>query len=185
MLPYDHSRVVLNELANATGSDYINASTIVSGTASAHCYDDSVQHCPLLSGTHVTHQPGHQHRVLRHGIDLFPTMAAALSLTFGRGGALFGNLVFISYLIDINCVLPIALFAAMLFGRYPRQFDNASVEPSPVSFEGRGACLSAVTPRDLSDPHCNRARRYRYRSMLPWNRVPMSFEVPRNSRLCA
>lgn len=30
VLPYDHSRVVLNELANATGSDYINASTIVS-----------------------------------------------------------------------------------------------------------------------------------------------------------
>ncbi|XP_052130720.1 receptor-type tyrosine-protein phosphatase N2 isoform X3 [Frankliniella occidentalis] len=28
VLPYDHSRVVLNELANATGSDYINASTI-------------------------------------------------------------------------------------------------------------------------------------------------------------
>ncbi|KAJ1520729.1 hypothetical protein ONE63_003824 [Megalurothrips usitatus] len=51
-------------------------------------------------------------------VDLFPTnlrvMAAALSLTFGRGGALFGNLIF-SYLIDINCVLPIALFAAMLF----------------------------------------------------------------------
>lgn len=51
-------------------------------------------------------------------VDLFPTnlrvMAAALSLTFGRGGALFGNLVF-SYLIDIACVLPIALFAAMLF----------------------------------------------------------------------
>ncbi|KAK3907449.1 Synaptic vesicle glycoprotein 2B [Frankliniella fusca] len=53
-------------------------------------------------------------------VDLFPTnlrvMAAALSLTFGRGGALFGNLVF-SYLIDINCVLPIALFAALLFGK--------------------------------------------------------------------
>ena len=53
-------------------------------------------------------------------VDLFPTnlrvMAAALSLTFGRGGALFGNLIF-SYLIDINCILPIALFAAMLFGK--------------------------------------------------------------------
>lgn len=29
-LPYDHSRVVLNHLANAEGLDYINASTIVS-----------------------------------------------------------------------------------------------------------------------------------------------------------
>lgn len=29
-LPYDHARVVLNELANLSGSDYINASTIVS-----------------------------------------------------------------------------------------------------------------------------------------------------------
>ncbi|KAK6631075.1 hypothetical protein RUM43_014171 [Polyplax serrata] len=28
VLPYDHARVVLNELANVTGSDYINASTI-------------------------------------------------------------------------------------------------------------------------------------------------------------
>lgn len=30
-LPFDHSRVVLNYLANAEGLDYINASTIVSG----------------------------------------------------------------------------------------------------------------------------------------------------------
>lgn len=29
-LPYDHSRIVLNELTNANNSDYINASTIVS-----------------------------------------------------------------------------------------------------------------------------------------------------------
>lgn len=29
-LPYDHSRVVLNDLANPNNSDYINASTIVS-----------------------------------------------------------------------------------------------------------------------------------------------------------
>lgn len=28
-LPYDHSRVVLNHLANAEGLDYVNASTIV------------------------------------------------------------------------------------------------------------------------------------------------------------
>lgn len=28
VLPYDHARVVLNELSNATGSDYINASSI-------------------------------------------------------------------------------------------------------------------------------------------------------------
>lgn len=30
ILPYDHARVVLNELANASSSDYINASSIVS-----------------------------------------------------------------------------------------------------------------------------------------------------------
>ncbi|CAH1099667.1 unnamed protein product [Psylliodes chrysocephalus] len=50
-------------------------------------------------------------------VDLFPTnlrvMAAALSLTFGRGGALLGNLLF-GFLIDLNCVIPIVLFASML-----------------------------------------------------------------------
>ncbi|XP_056642432.1 synaptic vesicle glycoprotein 2B-like [Diorhabda sublineata] len=50
-------------------------------------------------------------------VDLFPTnlrvMAAALSLTFGRGGALIGNLIF-GFLIDLNCVVPIVLFASML-----------------------------------------------------------------------
>lgn len=30
VLPYDHSRVTLNTLSNHLGSDYINASTIVS-----------------------------------------------------------------------------------------------------------------------------------------------------------
>ncbi|XP_065169374.1 synaptic vesicle glycoprotein 2C-like isoform X2 [Atheta coriaria] len=52
-------------------------------------------------------------------VDLFPTqlrvMAAALSLTFGRAGALIGNLVF-GFLIDLHCVVPIALFAFMLVG---------------------------------------------------------------------
>ncbi|XP_045494468.1 synaptic vesicle glycoprotein 2C-like isoform X1 [Colias croceus] len=51
-------------------------------------------------------------------VDLFPTnlrvMAAALSLTAGRGGGLIGNLSF-GYLIDINCVIPIVVFAAFLF----------------------------------------------------------------------
>ncbi|CAD7077853.1 unnamed protein product [Hermetia illucens] len=51
-------------------------------------------------------------------VDLFPTnlrvMAAALSLTFGRGGALLGNLIF-GFLIDLNCVVPVVLFSAMLF----------------------------------------------------------------------
>uniref|UniRef100_A0A1Y1KR70 Major facilitator superfamily (MFS) profile domain-containing protein n=1 Tax=Photinus pyralis TaxID=7054 RepID=A0A1Y1KR70_PHOPY len=50
-------------------------------------------------------------------VDLFPTnlrvMAAALSLTFGRGGALIGNLIF-GFLIDLNCIVPIALFSIML-----------------------------------------------------------------------
>lgn len=51
-------------------------------------------------------------------VDLFPTnlrvMAAALSLTAGRGGGLIGNLSF-GYLIDINCVIPIVVFAGFLF----------------------------------------------------------------------
>ncbi|CAO1409152.1 unnamed protein product [Diamesa hyperborea] len=51
-------------------------------------------------------------------VDLFPTnlrvMAAALSLTFGRFGALLGNLMF-GFLIDLNCVIPIVIFSAMLF----------------------------------------------------------------------
>ncbi|XP_058826222.1 synaptic vesicle glycoprotein 2B-like isoform X2 [Topomyia yanbarensis] len=51
-------------------------------------------------------------------VDLFPTnlrvMAAALSLTFGRGGALVGNLLF-GYLIDLNCIVPIVTFSVMLF----------------------------------------------------------------------
>lgn len=41
-------------------------------------------------------------------------MAAALSLTAGRGGGLIGNLSF-GYLIDINCVIPIVVFSAFLF----------------------------------------------------------------------
>ncbi|XP_012284239.1 synaptic vesicle glycoprotein 2C isoform X2 [Orussus abietinus] len=51
-------------------------------------------------------------------VDMFPTnlrvMAAALSLTMGRLGALVGNLVF-GYLIDLACVVPIVLFSAFLF----------------------------------------------------------------------
>jgi len=49
-------------------------------------------------------------------------MAAALSLTMGRLGALIGNLVF-GYLIDLACVIPIILFAAFLFGKiFPVKF---------------------------------------------------------------
>ncbi|GJQ74263.1 hypothetical protein Trydic_g19164 [Trypoxylus dichotomus] len=52
-------------------------------------------------------------------VDLFPTnlrvMAAALSLTFGRGGALLGNLLF-GMLIDEVCVVPIVLFGGLLVG---------------------------------------------------------------------
>lgn len=54
-------------------------------------------------------------------VDMFPTnlrvMAAALALTFGRGGALMGNLLF-GFLIDLNCVVPIVVFGAMLFGEF-------------------------------------------------------------------
>ncbi|XP_022909422.1 synaptic vesicle glycoprotein 2B-like [Onthophagus taurus] len=52
-------------------------------------------------------------------VDLFPTnlrvMAAALSLTFGRLGALLGNVLF-GYLIDLECVVPIVLFGSLLVG---------------------------------------------------------------------
>lgn len=47
----------------------------------------------------------------------FRVMAAALSLTFGRGGALLGNLLF-GFLIDLNCVVPVVLFSVMLFSKY-------------------------------------------------------------------
>ncbi|XP_022188783.1 synaptic vesicle glycoprotein 2B isoform X2 [Nilaparvata lugens] len=51
-------------------------------------------------------------------VDLFPTnlrvMACALAMTFGRGGALFGNLIF-GFLIDLNCLVPVVLFASFLY----------------------------------------------------------------------
>lgn len=47
---------------------------------------------------------------------IFRVMAAALSLTCGRGGALMGNLLF-GFLIDLNCVVPVVLFSLMLFGK--------------------------------------------------------------------
>lgn len=49
-------------------------------------------------------------------IIIYRVMAAALSLTFGRGGALIGNLIF-GFLIDLNCVIPIVLFSTMLFSK--------------------------------------------------------------------
>lgn len=50
-------------------------------------------------------------------MHVFRVMAAALSLTMGRLGALVGNLVF-GYLIDLACAVPIILFAAFLFSEY-------------------------------------------------------------------
>lgn len=44
-------------------------------------------------------------------------MAAALSLTFGRGGALLGNLLF-GMLIDQVCIVPIVLFGGLLVGKF-------------------------------------------------------------------
>lgn len=52
----------------------------------------------------------------------YRVMAAALSLTFGRGGALLGNLLF-GFLIDLNCVIPIVLFSLMLFGKQLIKFQ--------------------------------------------------------------
>ncbi|EDW33900.1 GL21881 [Drosophila persimilis] len=48
---------------------------------------------------------------------LASVMAAAMSMTFGRGGALLGNLIF-GLLIDLNCIIPIIIFSGMLFGKY-------------------------------------------------------------------
>jgi MFS transporter, VNT family, synaptic vesicle glycoprotein 2 len=53
-------------------------------------------------------------------------MAAALSLTFGRGGALMGNLLF-GFLIDLNCVVPIVVFAVMLLSEYQCYFLHKPV----------------------------------------------------------
>lgn len=41
ILPYDHSRVILNDLSNCSKSDYINANTIVSLTYSHICFSPS------------------------------------------------------------------------------------------------------------------------------------------------
>jgi len=57
-----------------------------------------------------------QDSLIRYHITHYRVMAAALSLTMGRLGALIGNLVF-GYLIDLACVIPIILFAAFLFGK--------------------------------------------------------------------
>lgn len=54
-------------------------------------------------------------------------MAAALSLTAGRGGGLIGNLVF-GYLVDLNCVVPIVLFAAMLFSECKIRLLNSIIK---------------------------------------------------------
>lgn len=47
-LPYDHSRVVLNDLANANNSDYINASTIVSNSCDIIFYSVISSLSPIL-----------------------------------------------------------------------------------------------------------------------------------------
>lgn len=62
-------------------------------------------------------------------------MAAALSLTMGRLGALVGNLVF-GYLIDLACVVPIILFAAFLFGKkfFPFKFQSETRSESGQNF---------------------------------------------------
>lgn len=48
VLPYDHSRVILNDLSNCSKSDYINANTIVSLTYSHICFP------VLCAGVHET-----------------------------------------------------------------------------------------------------------------------------------
>lgn len=60
-------------------------------------------------------------------------MAAALSLTFGRGGALIGNLIF-GFLIDLNCVIPIVLFSAMLFSKCEHRIASTSRTLNQILF---------------------------------------------------
>ena len=54
-LPYDHSRVILNDLANINNSDYINASTIVSLYLINNFFAHTLT-CMYTSGpAHTTH----------------------------------------------------------------------------------------------------------------------------------
>lgn len=58
-------------------------------------------------------------------------MAAALSLTAGRGGGLIGNLSF-GYLIDINCIVPIVVFSAFLFSKCHDMKDKPRFKMIPL-----------------------------------------------------
>lgn len=72
-------------------------------------------------------------------------MAAALSLTLGRGGALFGGLVF-GFLIDLNCVIPIVLFASLLFCKYTEESSviNVKAPKNLLTYIKAKTCLTVT-----------------------------------------
>lgn len=57
ILPYDHSRVILNDLANVGKSDYINANTIVSYIPPSTQLTSIIYHCLMFMQT--DHDPRH------------------------------------------------------------------------------------------------------------------------------
>ena len=59
ILPYDHSRVVLGSLANVTGSDYINASSIVSTTFKFHTWKTGVTMAVFIQADHDPRHPSY------------------------------------------------------------------------------------------------------------------------------
>lgn len=78
-------------------------------------------------------------------------MAAALSLTFGRGGALLGNLLF-GFLIDLNCVVPIVLFAAMLFSKFNNFFTAVKkINDDNFNVTIRSTCKNNMIKINIAD----------------------------------
>lgn len=70
--------------------------------------------------------------------EIFPTnmrvVATGMTISIGRIGALLGNLSF-GYLIDLNCIVPIAMFAAMLFGTaIACAFVPVKMKPKVINF---------------------------------------------------
>lgn len=55
VLPYDHSRVILNDFSNLSNSDYINANAIVSGAGRR----SSHSHAPLPQTDHDPRNPAY------------------------------------------------------------------------------------------------------------------------------
>lgn len=76
-------------------------------------------------------------------------MAAALSLTMGRLGALVGNLLF-GYLIDLACVVPIIIFAAFLFCKYLGTFTGRFYNPSTLQGDSIGQNKTKIKSSEIA-----------------------------------